>query len=222
MNVDFFEKMDYANKIYFAITSSPEKSTSDHNITASFAYSRLEMYVVATSMQIGRIWTDIKVMNLQMPPQPSITETKKVKEYFDSAQKLYIPLLVDIHFYFSSWDNVGKMMAVLSGQSVFEEARKVYTRHIKHLEHYRSARHTFEHFDERLPGKKHEKRMREVIISRGSSSSKNYGGVSKDGFYEFSDRRWDIKPSSLDLLYNIVSEFKDEIQKKVDTILTSQ
>jgi len=222
MNKDFFEKMDYTNKVYFAVASNSDEAISGQTITASFAYSRLEMYGVAASIQMDRIWAYIKTMNLNMPPEPSIVEENKVRDYFDSAKKLYTPLYIDIHFYFSSWDNIGKMMAVLSGQSVFQEARKVYTSHIKHLENYRSARHTFEHFDERLPGKKNEGRVREVIIVPGSSPTQNYGGVSDDDFYEFSDKRWDIKPSSLNLLQNIVSEFKEEIHKKVDLILASQ
>ncbi len=87
--------------------------------------------------------------------------------------------------------------------------------------HYVNARNTFEHFDDRLPGGKNHSRIKE-IHSGGGGPRKIYRGISKEGFYLHSDKQWDIKPSSLEALKDLVNEFLNKIHSSLDSILAEK
>jgi len=210
---DYFEKLEYGDKLLVA--------TQNGNASC-FAYRRLDTYLLAATIQMKRIWQDAEDVKSKMPDQSKLREFTDQSSFRKKVSELYAPLFVDIHFYFSSWDNAGKMMKVLSKQPELAAAKLVYEKHWPHINHFSNGRHTFEHFHDRLPGEKDEHRVKEVIQSPGAGPSKIYGGVTKDGFYVHSDGRWDIKPTSLELLLNIAAEFKSAVHSAVDSLLNSK
>ncbi|MFQ5880804.1 MAG: hypothetical protein ACE5IZ_11625, partial [Dehalococcoidia bacterium] len=102
------------------------------------------------------------------------------------------------------WDAVGKMMRVIGDCSGFAAASDVYDRHRDTIERYREARNHLEHFDERLPGGK---RVGQLAIPS------DLGNLS-DGVYSFGGKSWDVTPSSLAILEEIVDEFNSEIRSE--------
>ena len=207
---EFFLNMDYEEKVLFSC---------QNGTAATFAYSQLLTDMKAASIQMERIWTYVQLM----PKAPELTPNtpdfqEKAKQLLKSEKEKYRSLFIDIHFYFVAWGNIKAMMAVLSRQPEFKKANIVFNSHRKIIEHYINARNTFEHFDERLPGSKNSNRVKEVQ-SEGAGSRRILKGVSQDGFYKHSDKQWDIKPSSLEKLTEIVDEFLTNIHESVDLLI---
>lgn len=201
--------MDYEEKILFVCNAG---------VLASFAYKGLLSKIDAARMQMERIWSQLS----SLPKQPELSPTDpefqiKAKEYKKIFQANYRPIFNDIHFYFIAWGGVRSMMRVLAKQPEFKEANIIFNSHRKTIEHYINARNTFEHFDERLPGGKNDKRVKEVR-AQGASPRKILRGISKDGYYLHSDKKWDIKPSSLKLLEEITQEFIESIHNKINLL----
>ena len=166
-----------------------------------------------------RIWDQISLL----PKQPELSPTdpefqNKAKEYKITVQGNYRPIFNDIHFYFITWGGIRSMMGVIANQPEFKEANIIFNSHRKTIEHYINARNTFEHFDERLPGCKNHERVKEVQ-AQGASPRKILKGISKKGYYLHSDKKWDIKPSSLKLLEEITQEFIGAVNSKIDLLL---
>lgn len=202
--------MDYEEKILFSC---------QNGTAAAFAYSQLLTDMKAASMQMERIWTYVKLMPKAPELTPNIPDFReKAKQQLKSEKEKYRSLFIDVHFYFVAWGNIKAMMTVLSRQPEFKKANMVFNSHRKIIEHYTNARNTFEHFDERLPGGKSSNRVKEVR-AEGAGSRRILRGVSKDGFYKHSDKQWDIKPSSLKKLTEIVDEFLTNIQESVDLLI---
>ncbi len=212
-NKGYFEKLEYGDKLFVA--------TKNGN-ASHFAYMRLDMYLLAATIQMKRIWLHADDVKSKMPDQSELRDVTDQSSFLKKVSELYAPLFVDIHFYFSSWDNAGKMMRVLSKQPELVAAKLVYEKHWSHINHFSNGRHTFEHFHDRLPGEKDEHRVKEVIQSPGAGPSRIYSGVTEDGFYVHSDDKWDIKPTSLELLLNIAAEFKSAVHSAVDSLLSSK
>ncbi len=201
--------MDYEDKIFFACKNGS---------AAGFAYGQLLTNMKAASIQMKRIWTYAQLI----PKVPELTPNtpdfqEKTKQLLRSAKEKYRPLFIDIHFYFVAWGNIKSMMAVLARQPEFKNANIVFNSKRKIFEHYINARNTLEHFDERLPGGKKRSRVKE-IQSSGAEPRRILKGLSKEGYYLHSDKKWDIKPTSLRKLMEIVEEFLDCIHLKIDEI----
>jgi len=206
----FFHNMDYEEKILFNCTNS---------VASSFAYGQLLENLKAASIQMDRIWSYAKTIEKTPEPDPNDPNFQsKSKEFLKSEKLKYQQLFIDIHFYFVSWGNIKSMMRFLSRQPEFTSANIIFNSHRKTIEHYINARNTFEHFDERLPGGKKHNRVKEVQ-SQGAAPRRIFRGLSKDGFYLHSDKQWDIKPSSLEKLVEIVDEFLGKIHESVDLLM---
>ena len=206
----FFHNMDYEDKILFNCTNG---------YASSFAYGQLLENLKAASIQMDRIWSYAKTIKKTSGPDPNDPNFQsKSKEFLKSEKLKYQQLFIDIHFYFVSWGNIKSMMRVLSQQPEFKSANIIFNSHRKTIEHYINARNTFEHFDERFPGRKKQNSVKEVQ-SQGAAPRRIFRGLSKDGFYLHSDKRWDIKPSSLEKLFEIVDEFLIKIHESVDLLI---
>ena len=202
--------MTYEEKIFFVCGS---------RVTVSFAYERLFSTIDAARMQMKRIWSQISSLPKQLELSPTDPEFQnKAKEYKTTARANYRPIFNDIHFYFITWGGIRSMMGVIAKQPEFKEANIIFNSHRKTIEHYINARNTFEHFDDRLPGGKNHERVKEVR-AQGASPRKILKGISREGYYLHSDKKWNIKPSSLKLLEEITQEFIKSVNGKIDILL---
>lgn len=201
--------MDYEDRIFLACKNGS---------AAAFAYSQLLTYMKAASIQMERIWTYAQLMPKASELTPNTPDfQEKAKQLIKSEKEKYRPLFIDIHFYFIACGNIKSMMAVLARQPEFKNANIVFNSKRKIIEDYINARNTFEHFDERLPGGNKSSRVKE-IQSSDAGPRRIIKGLSKEGYYLHSDKKWDIKPTSLKILIEIAGEFLDCIHLKIDEI----
>lgn len=107
------------------------------------------------------------------------------------------------------------MLDVITGPAHFVEAKKVLSRYSKHFDLYDGARNSFEHYEQRLPGKSGEHRVKEVSQNNGASPSKIYFGF-HDGLYTHSNQEWDVTPASLVILNAAIDETLAVVHRLVD------
>jgi len=197
----------YVNEEYFKKISQREKVwhfSSDPN-TAKFSYDRLIRHLSAARIQMQRITENIALASSPQLQEPELSDIESVKKYFEEARNNYEPIFIDIHFYFVAWVNCQSMMKTLSSLPEFKEAKVYYQSIRKHFDNYGEARNTFEHFHDRLPAGKHNSRVKEVQ-EPNAGPRKVFGGLNK-GNYIFSDKSWDITPSSCEQLEKLVGGF---------------
>lgn len=206
----------YINEEYFKTMGQSDKVwhfSSDSN-TAKFAYDRLIRHLSAARIQMQRITENIVLANRSKLKEPDLSDKEGVKKYFEESQKNYEPIFIDVHFYFIAWVNCQSMMKTLSSLPEFKEAKSYYQSIRKHFDSYGEARNTFEHFHDRLPAGKHSSKVKEVQ-EPNAGPRKVFGGLEK-GTYLFSDKSWDITPSSLVQLESLVNEFIKKIHCSVN------
>ena len=127
------------------------------------------------------------------------------------------PLLYETHFYFIAWHNCREMLNALTSAPELVEARRAFYKSIAVFDSYSSGRHCFEHFNERLPGNKHEAK----VVAVGENRVKKYLSF-HDGVFEHSDESWDITPKSLELLQGFIAEVLNLVHKQVDELLAQK
>jgi hypothetical protein len=181
--------LDYARKI---LRVSPD-------LAATFAYERLQAHLLGARTQMRRL-TEAFHGDVAEADRPTLVQA-------------------ELHFYLVAWSACGNMLAAITSPPDFNAARGIYDRHKHTFAHYKEARHTFEHFDDRLPGRPNNKRVRPTVGADGRVSSIIYG-VDRDT-YRHSNLSWDISPASLALLENIVAEVLDAVHAVVDQRLTA-
>jgi len=180
--MNFYEHLDASTLLHWTV----EDSVSC--MRATIAMSRIHDYLTGARSQMQRMWVELE-------------QAHNGGDDWSAAQR---QAFVDMHFYFVAWDAIGKMMRVVVDSSGFDSAQRVYERHSKTIERYRSARHHLEHFDERLPGGRRAKRL---------SMPGDLGNLSGNT-YSFGGETWDIGPASLEKLTAIVEEFEREIREE--------
>jgi len=180
--MDFYKHLDASTLLHWTVEDNVSAMRS------SLAMSRIHNYLTGARSQMQRIWVELE----------------RVRGVGDDWSAALRQAFVDIHFYFVAWDAIGKMMHVVANSSGFDSARRVYKRHRKTIEAYRSARHHLEHFDERLPGGR---KVGELSIPGDLA---NLSGSK----YSFGGETWDIGPASLEKLTAIVEEFEREIREE--------
>ncbi len=175
--------------------------------SCAFAYKRLQLHLKAATIEMERIWAYVASMPYEPEPSPSDPDFQAIAyEWMDRQGELYVPLLTDIHFYFVEWANIQSMMEFLGRQAQFGEANKVYNSHRKTLDHYSEGRNSFEHYHDRLAGKKRRQKLAKPDI----------GFSLQGGYYTAAGSKWDISPESLAKLILISDKFLHAIHRAVD------
>lgn len=180
--MDFYDHLDASTLLHWAVEDSVSA------MRATIAMSRIHDYLAGARSQMQRMWAELE-------------RSRNGGDDWSAAQR---QAFVDMHFYFVAWDAIGKMMRVVADSSGFDSARRVYDRHCKTIERYRSARHHLEHFDERLPGGRGVRRL---------SIPGDLGNLS-GSTYSFGGETWDVGPASFEKLTAIVEEFEREVREE--------
>lgn len=192
--MSFFDQLDPATTLLWAIDDSESAMRS------SIAMSMMEKYLSAAYQQVKRITEELAWVEQQA--------TQRNPNWTTFQNQAF----VDMHFYFTCWDAIGKMMRTIARRSGLESARRVYDKHRQSMERYRNARHHLEHFDERLPGGK------KVDELKVPGDLGNLAGTT----YSFGGETWDIGPDSLKALSEIIGEFQREVHKESVEILEAK
>ncbi|WOB11329.1 hypothetical protein [Piscinibacter gummiphilus] len=206
----------YADKIN-AIASD------EYAQAASYAYNRLLTYKAAAAKQLERM-QEAKAVSARyiVANEPRAADGwLAMKNFVEGYRDAAASLIYETHFYFIAWHNCSEMLETLTKDPAFREARKAYTKNAKMWHHYKAARHSFEHFADRLPGgSEHERKMVEVTPPGGSPLKIFFGFVGDN--YEHSDQVWDIGQASLDNLYGAIDAVLSALYPIVDKLVAEK
>lgn len=206
----------YHQKI-LAVSSDVEIANS-----AAFAYDRLLTYKQAAATQMDRIWKAAAAAAQSALHQPTLAATQLEQvQFLAHYRTASAALIYETHYYFIAWFNCAEMLQTVTRDSAFLPARKLFNKHKVLFDHYRGARHSFEHFADRLPGGKEEKKVVEVVQGPGASPSKLMFGF-VNGSYEHSDKKWDITEASLHKLNAAIDEVLDVLHCVVDELIAKK
>ncbi|WP_254972840.1 hypothetical protein [Cyanobium sp. Candia 9D4] len=179
------------------------------------AFPRLQRYSQFAVLQYNRVAHTLELYRTSMP---------------DGAPPC--PVFPDVHMYFIVWDTVLDMINVICKPQMIRQTAIVRRKHLEILEHYRSGRDDFEHYDERMPGSRG-KRSRPVVLDAsrmegggvvmhgevtGAMEVWSTGHIDASGIYSFADRQWDVGSSSLERLQYIVAEVATTFREEVRTL----
>jgi len=168
---------------------------------SSFFYDLLMRNIFAAELQLSRIWEE--------KPKPLD---------IDEAIKNHKGRLIDIHFYFIALRNIYRYLEKLSMDPIFKQLdTEVKSLNEKWFDHYKTARDSFEHFDERLPDQKKEAKI--IEVEENGAKRKIHFGIKKEGFFTQSNEEWDIRLKTFNLIKkdveNIIQKMKDILDNKV-------
>ena len=198
--------MTHEEKIFFVATKGD---------AASFAYNRLTLHRTAARRQVARIGEALAASRSPEPEPGAGATQEEMRAYMREGMIWVQTVLSEVHFYFVSWLGCRNMLRVLVGQPEFLEAKKIFDGYQAQFEHYVNGRATFDHFDERLPGRPQESRVREIQPDPNAGPHRIYSGLS-EGMYVHSDKSWDISPRSLELLEQSIAHVLSILHAKID------
>ena len=211
VNRDYFRNLNYAEKLWHVAKNAN---------AVIFAYERLDMHRESAAIQMARIWEAVARFRMATPePQPDASQ-EEMMAYVMAAKDRMKPVLYEVHFYFVAWTNCGHMLKVITGQPEFLEAKKVFNSFRKTFDHYADARHSFEHFHDRLPGRPDERKVKE-LQAPNAGPRRVYVGFEGTS-YKHSDKSWDISPVSLELLNQAIDEVVTVLHRIVDDQVESK
>ena len=190
------EPLSYSEKLFYV--------ASDGNATA-FAYERLAVHHAAAAKQMERIWEAAeRSKSASAAPGPDASP-QKMSAYVTAKRESMIPVLYETHFYFVAWADCRNMLEILVAQPEFMEAKEVFDSNRKLFDHYAEARHSFEHFHNRLTGQRNHLPVQEVREHPMAGARRIFFGF-EGGNYKHSDKLWDITPASLELLHRAIDD----------------
>lgn len=211
VNRDYFRNLNYAEKLWHVAKNAN---------AVRFAYERLDVHRESAATQMTRIWEAVARSRMATPePQPDASQ-EEMKANLMAAKDRMKPVLYEVHFYFVAWTNCGHMLKVITGQPEFLEAKKVFNSFRKTFDHYADARHSFEHFHDRLPGRPDESKVEE-LQAPNAGPRRVYVGFEGTS-YKHSDKSWDISPASLELLNQAIDEVVTVLHRTVDDQIESK
>jgi hypothetical protein len=196
-------------------------SSAETASAAAFAYDRLLTYKQASAKQFERMWDAASAAAKFVVRQPPITapqldQVRFLAEYRDASAAL----VYETHFYFIAWFNCAEMLQTLTTDPAFLPARKEFNRHKRMFEHYVNARHSFEHFADRLPGGRESKKVVEVSQGAAASPSKTMFGINfTSGEYSHSNKTWDISQVGLLKLHAVIDDVLVVLHGTVDALI---
>lgn len=198
--------MTHGEKLFFVVANGN---------AASFAYQRLQLHLEAARVQMSRIEESIR-RSKSGPPEPSSGASQiEMREYIRQGAARMRDVLSDVHFYFVAWGGCRNMLETLVGQPEMLAAKRVFDANRKEFEHYVAGRNSFEHYHDRLPGRRDEDRVREIPPDPSAGARRVYSGF-REGKYVHSDMAWDISRNSLKMLERIVDEVLRVVHTTID------
>ena len=206
------EPDSYSEKLFF-VTSEPN--------VAAFAYERLRVHRAAADNQMERIW-DANARSKSSSAVPGAEASpQEMKAYWGAKRESMIPVLYETHFYFVAWTDCRNMLKILFDLPEFVDAKKVFNSYREHFAHYALARHSFEHFHNRLTGQGNLSPLREVRENPVAGARQILFGF-EGGNYKHSDQLWDITPASLELLHRGIDDVLLVLHRTLDEIIQSK
>jgi hypothetical protein len=107
-------------------------------------------------------------------------------------------LFADIHFYVIAWSRVNKLACSMRKTTWLRRLGLVLSRHRAELNRRTQARHHLEHFEDRLPGGKRRRKLKEPNDLLNM----------RNDFLTYGGKRLDVGPKSMRLLNEIVAEIR--------------
>jgi hypothetical protein len=164
----FWATMTYREKLFFAVAKGN---------AASFAYERLELHLEAARLQMSRIEEASRRSQSERTPEPSTSASQiEMRDYIRQGAARMRPVFSDVHFYFVAWCGCRNMLETLVGQPEMLSAKRVFDAYRKEFEQYVAGRNSFEHYNDRLPGRPEEGRVREIQPDPDAGARRVYFG----------------------------------------------
>ena len=198
--------MTHGEKLFFVVANGN---------AASFAYVRLQLHLEAARTQMSRIQDAIRRSTSGQPEPSSGSSQSEMRDYIRQDTARMRPVLSEVHFYFVAWGGCRNMLETLVGQPEILRAKKVFDAYRKEFEHYVAGRNSFEHYHDRLPGRRDEQRVREIQPDPNAGAQRVYSGF-RGGKYVHPDMEWDISSAILERLERIVDEVLKIVHTTVD------
>ena len=206
------EPDSYSEKVFW-VSSNPN--------VAAFAYERLGVHRAAADKQMERIW-DANTRSKSSPAPPGRDASpQEIKAYVGAKRESMIPVLYETHFYFVAWTDCRNMLKILVDLPEFLDAKKVFDSYRELFDHYADARHSFEHFHNRLTGQGDRLPVQEVRENPKAGTRQILFGF-EGGNYKHSDQLWDITPASLELLHRVIDDVLVVLHRTINVIIQSK
>ncbi len=190
----FWATMTHGEKLFFVVANGN---------AASFAYERLQLHLEAARVQMSRIEEAIR-RSQSWPPEPSSGASQiEMRDYIRQGSSRM------------AWGGCRNMLETLVGQPEMLAAKRVFDGYRKEFDHYVAGRNSFEHYHDRLPGRRDEDRVREIQPDPNAGAHRVYSGF-RECKYVHSDMAWDISRNSLALLERIVEEVLSVVDATID------
>ena len=107
-------------------------------------------------------------------------------------------LFADIHFYVIAWSRVNKLACSMRKTTWLRNLKLVLSRHSAELNKRTQARHHLEHLEDRLPGGKRRRKLKEPNDLLNM----------RNDFLTYGGKRLDVGPKSMCLLNEIVAQIR--------------
>ena len=147
------------------------------------AFHQIESYLEAAKRQQRRIRRTRASIN-------KVARKRRRKRLDD--------LFADIHFYLIAWSRINKLACSVRKTTWLRRLGRVLRRHHAELKKRTDARHHLEHLEERLPGGKHQDRLKEPNDLLNM----------RNDFLTYGGERLDVGPKSMRLLNEIVAQIR--------------
>lgn len=194
---------------------------------ALHAWTGIARYLAVAEEQIRRVWSAYDTSTAMEREDVDLIENPG---HYDRILVIKNQALADVHFYLNCWRMIARYVFVLADATQFPEIRKLAEAQHAHLEKpkyhlatapetlgwYADGRDQFEHYDERVPGGRHQLKTRQtqppahrltfgtqVLHPSGTFYQPSFDAA---GGLVIGDKRWDVSPASYDRLLMIVQQ----------------
>lgn len=200
--------MNFQEAMFFSVSSR-----------AAFAYDRYWLHKRQAVLQFDRLQTAIHEHQLFTERLPDVNlqnrEASQLwgKVMITSNQQI----LAEVHLWFIALDNTLDMIKVI----LKEEALKHLYPELgdlinKTLHQYTEGRHTFEHYDERIPEGKYHHKVK-TRTAEGGNPRTVLGGI-KNGAYIFGDQDWALGHDAFQEVVNGLYLFENLLHEQLKAL----
>lgn len=176
---------------------------------ALFAYSRYWLHKYQAVLQFDRMQSALHEKSLcgEWLKEPDIKQSDAIRLWFHFGGLINKKALSEIHLFFIAVDNLKDMMNTILSEKKLVPLKKTIGKFIYSLEHYIHGRNTFEHYDDRIPGRTKHEKVAEVKASASAAPRRILGGL-KGSTYTFGDKKWDLTSKDFQKILDGLNAFE--------------
>ncbi len=176
----FLKALDPSEALRAALTAASDDPAADRPVIALY---QIQSYLGAAKRQQRRI------ERIRASTQKAMREGRPPRGE---------GLFADVHFYLICWARIDKSACFIRNATRFKRVGRVLRRYQSQLKARRDARDHLEHFEDRLPGGRNQ---RKLAVSNDLLNMTNE-------FLTYGGRKLDVGPNSIRLLKEIVGKFQ--------------